>query len=425
MPYGVQALRHDDPHFRQWALAPAFCTSVDLAPVPPHEVVVTTPGFDPPASSQPTVPAGGATPVPPPAPLEPAAPASPAAPAPPPFTVARPGDADLVIALDHISKTFGDVVAANDISLHVARGSVLGVIGPSGAGKTTTIRIISGGLSPDTGTVSVLGEDPRSFRRRTREAIGYMPQSFVLYPDLTARENVHFMASLYGMPPWRRGKRVDQVLELVDLSDARDRRASQMSGGMQRRLELACTLVHQPSLLILDEPTAGIDPLLRTRVWQEIDRLRGIGVTILVTTQYVSEAEYCDAVALISDGELVAHATPTDLRKLALGGEVIEVGTHDPIDARRLPPIQGVTSVRQTGADSLLIVANDAGLANPLVNDAVEQIGGSVEFSREYRPTFDEVFAALVTSHSERRAGHGPDPDQQTGTPPSAPAQVV
>jgi ABC-type multidrug transport system ATPase subunit len=113
-----------------------------------------------------------------------------------------------------------------------------------------------------------------------------------------------------------------------------------MSGGMQRRLELACTLVHQPSLLILDEPTAGIDPLLRTRVWQEIQRLRNIGVTVLVTTQYVGEMEYCDAVALISEGQLVAHATPTDLRKLALGGEVLEVSTSAPIDAARLPPVE-------------------------------------------------------------------------------------
>jgi ABC-2 type transport system ATP-binding protein len=311
--------------------------------------------------------------------------------------------ADLVIKLDHVEKAFGDVVAVNDVSLYVARGTVLGIIGPSGAGKTTTIRMISGGISPDSGVARVLGEDPRRFRRRTRESIGYMPQQFVLYPDLTARENVNFMASLFGIAPWRRGKRVDQVLQLVDLWDARDRRASRMSGGMQRRLELACTLVHQPSLLILDEPTAGIDPLLRTRVWTEIARLRDIGVTILVTTQYVSEMEYCDAVALISDGELVAHATPTDLRKMALGGEVLEVAMSAPIDTERLPPIEGVHSVQWTGPRSMLVVADNAGLAGPKVIDAVEHAGGNVEFVREYRPNFDEVFARLVTAHSQQR----------------------
>jgi len=308
---------------------------------------------------------------------------------------------DLPIMLDHASRSFGKVPAVVDVSLYVLPGSLLGVIGPSGAGKTTTIRLITGALKPDRGTVRVLGEDPRHFHRRTREKIGYMPQSFVLYPDLTARENVDLMASLFGTTPWRRGRRVEEVLRLVDLWDARNRRASDMSGGMQRRLELACALVHKPKLLILDEPTAGVDPVLRTRIWQELDRLRREGATILLTTQYVSEAEYCDAVALISEGQLVAHATPADLRRFALGGEVIEVGTRQPFDARALPPIEGVVGVKQTGPARLLVVAHDAGRATPLVNDAVEAAGGDIEFSREYRPTFDEVFAALVTGHSE------------------------
>ena len=315
------------------------------------------------------------------------------------------------VILDHVSRSFGDVIGIEDISLTVARGTMLGVIGPSGAGKTTTIRVITGGIAPDAGVCRVLGEDPRRFRRRTRERIGYMPQLFVLYPDLTARENVDFMASLFGIPPWRRGRKVDEVLELVDLADARNRRASAMSGGMQRRLELACALVHEPHLLVLDEPTAGIDPLLRTRVWQELERLRGEGVTILVTTQYVTEAEYCDDVALISDGRLVAHAPPQDLRKQALGGEVIEIGTHQPLDARTLPAVEGVVGVRQLGPTQLLFIVENAGLASPLVNDAIEAIGGAVEFSREYRPTFDEVFAALVTADMDRKKAGEQAPD--------------
>lgn len=323
-------------------------------------------------------------------------------PAHPPAAQQR-GGGPIVVGLDHVSRRFGDVVAVEDISLTVPEGAIVGVIGPSGAGKTTTIRLITGSLGPDSGVVQVLGEDPRHFRRRTRERIGYMPQLFVLYPDLTARENVDFMASLFGIPPWSRGRRVAEVLELVDLSEARDRRASALSGGMQRRLELACALVHRPSLLVLDEPTAGIDPLLRTHVWQEFDRLRQTGVTIIVTTQYVSEAEYCDAVALISEGNLIAFATPQDMRRQALGGEVIEVATTAPIDARSLPALEGVVSVRQLGPRQLLFVAANAGVATPQVNDAIERVGGTVEYSREYRPTFDEVFAALVTAHAERR----------------------
>ncbi|MEP7158421.1 MAG: ABC transporter ATP-binding protein [Chloroflexota bacterium] len=314
---------------------------------------------------------------------------------------------DLPVMLDHASRQFGKVAAVVDVSLYVLPGSLLGIIGPSGAGKTTTIRLITGALKTDTGTVRVLGEDPRRFKRQTRERIGYMPQNFVLYPELNARENVDLIAALFGTAPWRRRRHVEEVLRLVDLWDARDRRASDMSGGMQRRLELACALVHRPRLLILDEPTAGVDPVLRTRIWQELDRLRSEGATILITTQYVGEAEYCDAVALISDGRLVAHAPPADLRRFALGGEVIEVGTRQPFDARSLPPIQGVVSVRQTGPARILVVAQDAGLATPMVNDAVEAAGGAVEFSREYRPSFDEVFAALVTGHANASSTSG------------------
>jgi len=161
-------------------------------------------------------------------------------------------------------------------------------------------------------------------------------------------------------------------------------------------------LVHQPSLLILDEPTAGIDPLLRTRVWQELDRLSQSGVTVIVTTQYVTEAEHCDAVALISEGNLVAYATPEDLRRRALGGEVIEIVTATSFDAGALPQLEGVVAVRQQGPRQLLFVVENAGLATPQVNDAIERAGGAVESSREHRPTFDEVFASLVTAHADR-----------------------
>jgi ABC-2 type transport system ATP-binding protein len=337
----------------------------------------------------------------------------------------RPQDTEprLAVALDHVSRRFGDVVGVDDISLSVPEGAIVGVIGPSGAGKTTSIRLMTGSLAPDSGTVTVLGENPRRFHRRTRERIGYMPQLFVLYPDLTTRENVDFMASLFGIPPWRRGSRVAEVLEFVDLTEARNRRASALSGGMQRRLELACALVHQPTLLVLDEPTAGIDPLLRTRVWQELDRLRQTGVTVIVTTQYVSEAEYCDAVALISEGELVAFASPSDMRRQALGGEVIEIATRGAFDVRSLPRLEGVVSVRQLGPRQLLVVAVNAGLATPQVNDAIERAGGTVEFSREYRPTFDEVFAALVTAHLERGKEGGADGASQPGQIPQAVAR--
>ncbi|CAN5842994.1 ABC transporter ATP-binding protein [soil metagenome] len=310
---------------------------------------------------------------------------------------------DYVVEIRNVGHRFGDVIAVNGVSLGVPAGTILGIIGPSGSGKTTAIRVMTGALAPEHVEARVLGEDPKAFRRRTREKIGYMPQLFVLYPDLTARENVDFVAALFGLLGGVRRKRVDEVLELVDLGEARDRRASQLSGGMQRRLALACALVHQPILLFLDEPTAGIDPLLRQRVWDELRRLREAGVTLLVTTQYVTEAEYCDSVALISNGQLVAYGPPEHLRRQAIGGEVIEIVTKEAFEASSLPRLENVTEVRQIGPRDLLVIAEDAGRAGPQVVDAVDDAGGDVEYSREYRPTFDEVFTALVTRHAEQQ----------------------
>jgi ABC-2 type transport system ATP-binding protein len=313
--------------------------------------------------------------------------------------------------MEDVTRTFGDLRAVDGISLRVPEGTILGLIGPSGSGKTTAIRTLTGGLEPTSGRVRVLGEDPRHFHRRTRERIGYSPQQFVLYQDLTAAENVHFIGSLFGMLWRRRRHRVTEVLELVGLADARDRRASQLSGGMQRRLELACALVHEPQVLFLDEPTAGIDPMLRQTVWAELRRLRDQKRTLLVTTQYVGEAEYCDAVALLSSGRLVALATPEELRRQALGGEVVEVETERAFDAGSLGAIEGVTAVRQRGPRNLLVVADDAGEVTPRIQEAIEAQGGNLVSSREYRPNFDEVFAELV--NRDRRA-HGeevPDVD--------------
>ena len=299
---------------------------------------------------------------------------------------------------------FGGMAAVRDVSLSVAKGTILGIIGPSGAGKTTMVRLLTGALKPTRGSVRVLGEDPRQFRRRTRERIGYMPQLFTLYPDLTAGENVNFVASLFGLLWPRRRRRVHEVLRTVDLWPARGRRAADLSGGMQRRLELACALVHEPALLFLDEPTAGIDPLLRARVWEELHRLRSLGRTLLITTQYVTEAEECDMVALIAEGHLIALDTPDDLRRKATGGDLIEVETAARFNASKLVSLPHVRSVSQQSPRTFRVTVDDAGTATPDVVSAVAAAGGEVVSAREYRLSFDEVFAELVARDRDTRA---------------------
>jgi ABC-2 type transport system ATP-binding protein len=319
----------------------------------------------------------------------------------PPTPIAdTPGPDDVVFARG-VSRAFDDRTVVHDIDLVVKRGTILGVIGPSGSGKTTTIRMITGALQPTSGEITVLGERPTRFRRSTRERIGYMPQLFTLYPDLTGRENVDFVASLFGLLWPRRRRRIKQVLKLLNLWDARNRRASKLSGGMQRRLELACALVHDPALLILDEPTAGIDPLLRVTVWEELHRLRDEGRTLLVTTQYVNEAEECDQVALIVNGRLIAVAPPEELRRTALGGDAIEVETAGLFDGTVLDTVPGVHHVQQIGPRELRIRVADAATGLPTVVDAVGEAGGEVVSARELRLSFDEIFAELVTRANE------------------------
>ena len=311
------------------------------------------------------------------------------------------------VVIDAASVKFPGQLAVDAISLTVQGGTILGLIGPSGAGKTTTIRLLTGALEPTSGTVSVLGENPRSFRRQTRQRIGYMPQALTLFPDLSCKENVDFNASLFGMLFRSRRRRTREVLELVDLWDVRGRRASRLSGGMQRRLELACALVHDPALLFLDEPTAGLDPLLRETVWHELHRLRRDGRTIVVTTQYLNEAEACDYVGLIAEGRLIALAPPDDLRRLAMGGDVLDVETAGFFDGDLLEGLPVVRGVRQLGPRHMRITVDDVGAATPDVVAAVEKHGGAVASAREERPTFDEVFSRLV----EREKAGGQDGD--------------
>jgi ABC-2 type transport system ATP-binding protein len=326
-------------------------------------------------------------------------------------------DRNLLVVMRGVSRSFDGRRVVDHVDLTVPRGTILGIIGPSGAGKTTTIRMLTGALRPTEGEVRVLGVEPRRFRRSDRERIGYMPQLFMLYEDLTAGENIDFVASLFGLLWLKRRRRVREVLKVVGLWDARKRQAGKLSGGMQRRLELACALVHEPTLIILDEPTAGIDPLLRGSIWDELHRLRDAGQTLLVTTQHISEAGECDAVALIVRGRIVALASPEELRRKATLGDLLDIETTTMFDGANLDGTPGVVDVRQDGPRHLRVVVDDAGTALPVVVERIKSSGTDVESAREVRLSFDDVFAILVNQHEAKldadRAADGKGDDRK------------
>jgi ABC-2 type transport system ATP-binding protein len=307
-----------------------------------------------------------------------------------------------------LSKRFGERDVVQGLSFEVQRGTIFGIIGPSGCGKTTTIRMLLGVLRPTAGDLRVLGRQPHTFRRRERERLGYMPQLFVLFPELSVQENMGFAASIYGMSFFGRGRRIRRTLELVELWDARKRPASQLSGGMQRRLELAATLVHDPEVIFLDEPTAGIDPVLRAKFWEHFRALRDAGCTLIVTTQYVTESEYCDEILVLNEGQRVAFGTPEEVRRLAMGGEVVMVTGPD-LDRHAVAAIRAVDGVHQAtwdGRDRLRVIVEDAGQAVPELIDALRAANVEVDEISEEHASFDDVFVHLMDAQpgGEHRA---------------------
>ncbi|HUS14795.1 MAG TPA: ABC transporter ATP-binding protein [Chloroflexia bacterium] len=313
-----------------------------------------------------------------------------------------------VIQVEHVSKKFGDTMGVEDVSFEVYEGEIFGFIGPSGSGKTTTMRLLNGIYTPTEGKVRLLGTDPAHPTRALHEGFGYMPQQFVLYPNLTVYENLNFMAGVYGLGWRERRKQIDTLLGFVELTEARNRLAANISGGMQRRLELAASLIHNPRLLFVDEPTAGIDPVLRGKFWDEFRRLRDSGRTIFVTTQYVGESEYCDRVGVIRKGKLLALGTPLELRRIAMQGDIVDLEAPDlsptAIKAVLTQPFvitnQGkpVYSWERSAnnAPVLRVHVAQASEAIPLMMQALQGAGVTATAVQEYRPTFDEVFIQLM-----------------------------
>jgi ABC-2 type transport system ATP-binding protein len=223
-----------------------------------------------------------------------------------------------VVTVKKVTRRYGAVLAVDDLSLFVPRGQMMGLIGPDGAGKTTTLRMILGILQPDAGEIRTLGLDPVRDHRELSGRVGYLSQRFSLYGDLSIDENVEFFAEIHGVRGWK--PRRDELLEMLGLAPFRARLADRLSGGMKQKLALACTLVHTPELLVLDEPTTGVDPVARREFWKILVRLQRQGLTILLTTPYLDEAERCQLLALLDRGRLLALDTPEAIRGLSADG---------------------------------------------------------------------------------------------------------
>ncbi len=317
------------------------------------------------------------------------------------------------IESQNVDLIFSPDAGVFDLTYSVPEGSILGMIGPSGCGKTTTVRLALGLYTPQRGSLRVFDRDPTTFRASDREQIGYIPQQFVLYPSLTVAENATFVASLYGLRTSYIKQRLDELLPFVDLAEARDRLGSQLSGGMQRRLMLAERADARPDPAVRRRADRRDRPGAARPLLEYFRQLRDEGRTLFVTTQYVGEATYCDYVAVMRKGRLLAVDTPAGLRRRVLGGEIIHLHLEDPGRAaeavellRRYDPVQDVR--RLQGTDNQLHVAvADAGEWLPEVLNMLENPDGPgivVASAEEYQISYDDVFIKLM---EQEEAAHG------------------
>ena len=302
----------------------------------------------------------------------------------------------IAISLNRVAKRYGTAVALRGLSLEIGRGEMFGLIGPDGAGKTTTIRLMCGLLHADEGAVRVLGRDPAREHRAITQSVGYLSQQFSLYGDLSVDENVAFFAEMHGLV--RHHDRRERLLDMMQLTPFRTRLAGRLSGGMGQKLALACTLVHEPDLILLDEPTTGVDPVSKREFWKLLSEFLSHGITIVMTTPYLDEAERCSRVAFLHQGELLAVDTPERLRG-TLAGDVIEVivSEHDRV-AGVLLGTPGVRDVQMFGARAhVRLLADVTGSHAGYLEGILTRAGFSVVSVRAIPASLEDVFIARLS----------------------------
>jgi ABC-2 type transport system ATP-binding protein len=301
------------------------------------------------------------------------------------------------VEVKNLTKRFGKFTAVNGVNFTIPRGEIFGLLGPNGAGKTTTIRMLCGLMLPEAGSATVLGFDVTRQPEQVKQRIGYMSQRFSLYNDLTALENINFYAAIYGVPKRERPTRVEELIEMSGLQSVKREQTRNLSGAWRQRLALACAIIHNPPMLFLDEATAGVDPVSRREFWDLIYSLAGEGVSVLATTHYMDEADYCNTIGMMYQGELIALAGP-DTIKDELPGILVQVDCDRPGEAaevlRGLPEVQSV-SVHGAQAHVTLKSAGEA----KKIRKSLSHAGFDLHSVEIIQPSLEDAFISMVAQH--------------------------
>lgn len=292
-------------------------------------------------------------------------------------------------------------LALDGVDLEVAPGQLYGLVGPDGAGKTTLLRILSTVMEPTSGSAQLAGFDVMKQSEDVRALLGYMPQAFSLYPDLSVMENLKFFADINGVPAREQKKRIDELLTFARLTEFTTRRSENLSGGMRKKLALACALIHEPKILLLDEPTTGVDPVSRRELWHLLAKVIQQGVTVLVSTPYMDEAERCSTVSVINQGRMLITGAPIELEK-QMPFQIVEVKARPRYTLRAVADqIDGVLSWRAVG-DRLRLSVDNPNAVMPRIDDELKKAGAQISILREARILMEDVFIYLVEKQKEQ-----------------------
>ena len=303
---------------------------------------------------------------------------------------------EYAVTVENLEKRFGTFQAVDKVSFQVKRGEIFGFLGPNGAGKSTTIRMLCGIVTPTAGKASVLGFDVFKDAEKIKANIGYMSQKFSLYEDLTVEENIDFFAGIYKVPKSIRPERKAWILEMSDLTTHTSSITRSLAGGWKQRLALGCALIHQPPIVFLDEPTSGVDPISRRRFWNLISDIAREGTTVFVTTHYMEEAEYCDELALIYKGKMIAKGTPTSIREDSMPSDLIELSVSRPFEAIEVLGNSGSVASASIFGDGLHLILKNGDYDGETIRKILSEKSFEIYSINSVRPSLEDVFVHLI-----------------------------